>query len=212
MSYINDALRKAQLDKDSRYGQYGDVVVATTSPRRGGQWKRFFIFVVIAAIVTFFALYAVELKGIVGMIRPPEPVKPVVPAPPPPPDVNALCRTALELQKKGQLGEAGQIYRQILSIQAIHADALNNLGVVYMQEGKLVDALGMFNRAVEAKPDNAEPYYNLACIQARMKNRPLSLEYLKKAIAINPVVKAWAKEDHDLKNLKKNSEFKRITQ
>ena len=210
MSYINDALRKAQLDKDSRYGQYGDVVIATASPRGNTPWKRLFIFVVIAGILIFFAAYAIEWGGLVDLIRPPaKPVK--VTQQQPPPDIDALYRTALELQKKGQLDEAYRIYRNILSLRKTHAGALNNVGVIYMQQDRLVDALGMLNSAIEVDPGNADPYYNLACIEARMKNRLLSLEYLKKAIAINPVVKAWAREDHDLKNLRKNSEFKRMT-
>jgi tetratricopeptide (TPR) repeat protein len=214
MSYINDALRKAQLDKDSRYRRYSDIVIATESRINPIRKKRLFIFAAVAVIVAAGALYVYDRSGFIRMPAP-KPVKaavaPTVKPARPVPDINALYGTALELQKKGQSSEAERIYLQMLILKPSHSGALNNLGVIYMQEDKMVDALAMLHRAVAVDEVSADPYYNLACIHARLKDFLLSLEYLKKAIAINPMVKTWAKEDPDLKNLKRLPEFKKVT-
>ena len=213
MSYINDALKRAQIAKDERYQCYNDIVTVAVPLEGRAPAKRVFIFAAIAVIVTVGAFYAYDRIRVSGTSNS-RPVKAAVATDFKPArsvkNINALYATALQLQKKGQLAEAEQIYQNILSVKNSHSGALNNLGVIYMQRDRLVDAMAMFNRAIAVKGANAEPYYNLACVHAQMNELNLSLEYLKKAIAVDPLVKNWAKEDEDLKNLKRLSNFKRL--
>ncbi len=116
------------------------------------------------------------------------------------------------MQKTGNLGEAEQIYRKILARQPDNASAVNNIGVIYMTQGRKDEAIGMFNYAITLKDTDVDAYYNLACLYARTNDREQSLQFLKKAAAMNPDVKRWAKEDQDLKGLKALAEFKKIVE
>jgi Flp pilus assembly protein TadD len=41
------------------------------------------------------------------------------------------------------------------------AEARNNLGAVFMAQGKLAEAIDQFQQALAIKPDHAEAHYNL---------------------------------------------------
>ena len=220
MSYINDALRKAQSEKDSRYRRYSDIVITAAPRRRAAYLKWVFVFLLVVAALALGFFYASEWNGIkIPWLPESKPIKATIksatvaapkPAAPVAPDIDVLFKTALDLQKNGQLDEAERIYQKILALQPLHLDALNNIGVIYMSRNRNADALAVLNRAVEVKDANADPYYNLACIHARMGDTASSLEYLKKAIALNPEAKDWAKDDQDLNSLKKLPRFKKL--
>jgi tetratricopeptide (TPR) repeat protein len=55
MSYINDALRKAQQDKDSRYDRYSGIISQLPGPRRPGRSK--WIIAVVAMMLIPAAIY-----------------------------------------------------------------------------------------------------------------------------------------------------------
>ncbi len=229
MSYINDALRKAQSEKDSRYGHYSQIVFAAAPQRSAARKRLFFACSFLAVLIAGAALYfyygdgpalllqkAVPVKSIPAKPIPAAPSQITLPAPAqtmlPAPDAGDLYRTALEAQKKGQPAEAERMYRAVLERQPAHSGALNNLGVLYMNQDRRADAVRLFNAAAALKDGNADPYYNLACIHARMNETALSLNYLKTAAAMNPLVKVWAREDKDFRNLNASAEFKKITE
>ena len=91
-----------------------------------------------------------------------------------------------------------------------HVRALNNLGVLYMDQKKKREAVALFNRAIGLKKDYVDPYYNLACVYARVDEIDESLKYLKMAMAINKDVKNWAERDADMKIVVTTEEFKKI--
>ena len=91
-----------------------------------------------------------------------------------------------------------------------HVRALNNLGVLYMDQKKKREAVALFNRAIALKKDYVDPYYNLACVYARVGEIDESLKYLKMAMAINKDVKNWAERDADMKAVVTSDEFKKI--
>ena len=226
MSYINDALRKAQTEKDGRYEHYRDIVFASAFPRSSARKWPLFILLFIAVIL--MAVGGVHLYQSVGLnpVVPksvPAPKVPVAPAPVQDAvvakssgqqtgqDVGDLYRTALAAQKSGQAAEAERMYRAVLERQPAHSGALNNLGIICMNQNRNAEAVRLFKEAAAVRDGSVDPHYNLACIYARMNDVSTSLQFLKTAIEMNPMVKSWAREDKDLSNLKDSPEFKKIT-
>lgn len=71
---------------------------------------------------------------------------------------------ALQRQQAGHLAEAGAIYRQILSRNPDHHDALHMLGVLSKQMGDDDAAIDLIGRAIRIQPDCAEAHNNLGSI------------------------------------------------
>jgi tetratricopeptide (TPR) repeat protein len=129
---------------------------------------------------------------------------------PPFPDAQALYQEALAAQLNKKTAVSEWLYRRVLAIDARHVEAMNNLGVLYLAQGKQDQALEMFNQAISLKTDYADPYYNLSCLFAQRKNTARSLQYLKSAIAVNGDVIHWAKDDRDLKLIVASEAFKKL--
>ena len=74
------------------------------------------------------------------------------------------------------------------------------LGVIYLQNGKILEAINANNKSVELNPQDAEAYYNLAITQ-KESGRLIEAEYsYNKAILINP---NYYKAYNNIGNLKK---------
>lgn len=73
-----------------------------------------------------------------------------------PSHVDTLCnRAALLHCHKGEPGQkqAEKLYRQVLEVSPQHAGAIFNLGFLMQQEGKVRDAMELFERAYELDPE-----------------------------------------------------------
>ncbi len=68
---------------------------------------------------------------------------------------------ALRHHQAGRLQEAEQLYRQILTQQPGHADALHFLGVIAHQTGRHDTAVDLIRQAIALKPNYPEAYSNL---------------------------------------------------
>ncbi len=237
MSYINDALKKAQQDKDNRYSHY-DGVIPQLPERRGRSWNKwaFAVFsVALAAVLIWMVVnYGFVLpfaskkephlqagagagpaqKPAVVQTTPGEPSRtaesPAETTRPPLPDAQALYQEALAAQRNKKIAVSEWLYRRVLAIDARHVEAMNNLGVLYLAQRKQDQALEMFNQAISLKADYADPYYNLSCLFAQRKNAARSLEHLEKAIALNGDVIQWAKDDRDLKHITASEAFRKL--
>ena len=70
-----------------------------------------------------------------------------------------LLAGALEAHKEGRLEEAIAGYREILTAEPDHADALHLLGAAFHQMGQYADALPLIEQAIKVRPD-APHYHN----------------------------------------------------
>ena len=229
MSYINDALRKAQKDKDNRYEPFGGVIAPSPEGPNRSRKRR----VIVGTTVALFILVsAVLLFAVYGLQRPsaqpkgaPPPQATVAEKPAPkaterairPPDGPPVTREAdvryqeaLIAQRTGDLRRAEALYEKVLALDPGHVRTLNNLGVIYMGQKKRGKAIAVFGRAVVLKKDYVDPYYNLACLYAQMNEIDESLWYLRVAVAIDGGVINWVKKDADMKNVVASPEFKKI--
>lgn len=232
MSYINDALRKAQKEKESGYVAYERIVSA---PGKGLERPSKRTSIIGLTIVVFFAagmmalLYWLEYKNMPAKAPlKTAPLASVIPlkmkafnktrmvnigvpgVKTENVDLEKLYAQAIEKQKEGDLEEARYLYRKILKINPQNIQALNNLGVIHMKNKDYKKAIMRFNDAIAIKSDYTDAHYNLACLYAQKNDVPQSLFYLKNAVRFNPEAKNWAKNDMDLRALANMPEFKKL--
>lgn len=121
-----------------------------------------------------------------------------------------IYNRARRYHKGGRLEEAKRLYEETLRLDPGYVDALNNLGVIFIRKREYLAAQLNLEKAVRLRPDNAEPFYNLACLNAIRGETKLALAQLKKAVSLDPAVKDWARKDTDLENLQHLPEFKEL--
>jgi tetratricopeptide (TPR) repeat protein len=215
MSYINDALKKAQRERDERYARFGGII--DPAPVGGQPFKSRRVFFG-AAMVVLVLILAGLLTAV--YVLPPlsvpkkGPQSPVVAATPTAEaasrEADIRYREALAAQRRGESAEAEALYRKVLLLDPSHVRALNNIGVLYLEQKQDDRAVAMFSQAIVLKKNYVDPYYNLACLYARAKQIEASLRYLKMAMAIDPDVKNWLEKDADMKNVVASPAFKKF--
>jgi len=214
MSYIHEALKRAQIERSEKKKSYAGIMAAkgqgaarTTGPllRRGA--------LLIVMILLAFALYSwlafkapndhnVSHHSNQRPSHPPQ-EKRVDP-------IEAWQAEAKTMLGAGRVEEAQSLYEKILKADPGVVDALNNLGVIHLKKKAYARARGNFEKAIRLAPGNVDPYYNVACVYAMEGETGKSLAYLKKAVSMDPRVKIWAQKDRDLENIRALPEFKRV--
>ena len=273
MSYINDALRKAQRERDGRYERFGGIITPGPEAPRQPRRRRLAVGAALALLVLIpagllLAVYALQqpspmkrgvsppaAAGNSAMLQPITPQaardvtsdKPVLPGAAPvspqrekaalpgegapgtirsdekpvPPvlpaggtaalrEAEVRYKEALAAQRRGDVPEAETLYQRVLALDPDHVRALNNLGIIRMEQKKREAAIALFNKAIIVTKEYVDPYYNLACLYARANEIDESLRYLKVAMAINGDVKNWVEKDADMRNVVASSAFKKI--
>jgi len=212
MSYINEALKKAQELKDSGYATYYNIPEAINKGSRRFRIKVFlYSMSVILLIFLVFSGYlwldsshgkregisvtkdqgSTEDKGS-------------------PSGKKELYDKALSLYKAGRIIEAKKLYEAVVGLDPGYIEALNNLGIIYIHDKDFNAAKEILEKAVRLNPTYVESYYNLACLYAIKGEIDQSVEYLKKAISLDKSVREWAKNDSDLQGLIRSDEFNKI--
>ena len=103
---------------------------------------------------------------------------------PPPPQLIQALRQAWALHQQGQLAQAETLYREVLSMQPDHSDALHFLGVLELQRGRREAGLSLIDRAVKANPRNTAAFYNRAGILRDMGRLDEALDSYDRALAL----------------------------
>jgi tetratricopeptide (TPR) repeat protein len=214
MSFINDALAKAQTEKDSRYLNLENVL-RTDSAEKNFRFRYPLMVVMVALVMGALCLTIIILwpaQGHNGGITSPTPQTQPAQATltNASPEISRLYMDALNHQRNGDYNIAEVLYRQVLSLDQNHPYALNNLGVLQMIQKMPEKAIVLFERAASLKGDYVHPYYNLACLYAKQNKVEESLRYLQKAIAIKPDIREWAAKDGDFKNMGDNADFNKL--
>ena len=88
--------------------------------------------------------------------------------------------------KNNNLDVAESFYRQILSIQPMHAKVHNNLGVLSDNRGKFEEAEKSFRKAIELKPDYVEAYFNLGFTLKQTNKFSEAEKSFRKVIQLKP--------------------------
>jgi len=211
MSYIHEALKKAQKERDSLSLKYSAFMAAI--PRRESSlgikmlWAPLFV---LALVLLAFVVYSQVNTPSTPVVPKTEvrPQKPAVQAPTTPKrSAEGIYDEAKRLHDLGRLEEAGRLYEETLKTDPGHVEALNNLGVICLQRKDLASAQENFLKAIRLRPQSADPHYNLACLYALKGELTLGMAHLRRAASLERSAKAWARQDKDLENLRRLPEF-----
>jgi len=99
---------------------------------------------------------------------------------------QSLFKNACEKHQAGELGEAEQLYRQLLESNPNCAEALNNLGNIYRSLGKFDTAEATYRRAIACRSDFAEAYGNLGLLLQESHRFDESMRVYQQALLLNP--------------------------
>lgn len=216
MSYILEALKKAQDEKDGRYGGYG-TVIGRPERRRNRRAAA----AAAAAALVFLVLVVLGVQT-TGTFRAAtgdkSPIVETVPAAEHAAGAGenreesaaALFRLGLEHQRRGEMERAEKLYRKVLADDAFCAPASNNLGVLCLLRGDRDEAGIWFARAAERDDSYADPWYNLACLHAGSGEEERALACLDEAVRRDGRVKSWAEHDKDFDTLRSLPAFRRV--
>ena len=237
MSYINEALKKAQKNKDAGYIDYMRTIGKAGGTERFSDKKLIYIPLII--IFIFLILLYIKIgdpfgRKPVGTRKTAEavtaadrsqnnknltvngekssPVKKADEIDTSKADIinqsEELYKQAVSLFEKGRFQDAKDIYTKILTLDPGHINSLNDMGVLAMKQGEYKDAINYLEKAVRLKPDYVTSYYNLACAYSLLNDPDKGMDYLLKAITIDKKVKDWAEKDPDLRNIVESARFK----
>jgi protein O-GlcNAc transferase len=101
-------------------------------------------------------------------------------------NVDQAMQIAVGHHQAGRLAEAEAGYRQILSRNPSHPQALHLLGVIAGQTGHGETAIDLIGRAIRFEPDFAEAHSNLGSILKDNGRLEESIASCRRAIQLNP--------------------------
>lgn len=93
---------------------------------------------------------------------------------------------ARELHRQGKLDEAESMYREILSANPRHPDALHLLGVLCMRNGRTQSGIELMERSLQANPAQPAVLLNLARALTQDRRREAALAAYDRALALAP--------------------------
>lgn len=99
---------------------------------------------------------------------------------------DLLISNAIAQHKAGKLDEAESIYRQILSAQPDHAEALHMQGLVAHQRGLHSDAVCLIERSLALNPGVADPWNNFGEALRAIGETDRALAAYRRALEIRP--------------------------
>lgn len=100
-------------------------------------------------------------------------------------DIAQTLQQAVNLHVSGNLEEAEQGYRRVLSANPDHPDAIHFMGVLAYNRGLLDAAKTYIKRAIELIPDNAGCYTNMGNVLQQEGNYPEAVAYYRKSLDLN---------------------------
>ncbi|HDZ91014.1 MAG: tetratricopeptide repeat protein [Deltaproteobacteria bacterium] len=218
MSYIHQALKKAQIERGDRSEEYARKRAPATGKSRGARRVILILTLFLTILLLAFLAYSWLDSPVPQMERVAPPKRAELEGPAPltgqkrAPDAEEIYLRGRKLHKEGHLNRAKAWYERALEADPGHVPALNNIGVLLMREKDFAAARARFEKAIRLRPSFVDPYYNLACLFALTARPKEALRYLKRAVSINPEVKAWAREDADLKGLRGHPGFRDIAE
>jgi predicted O-linked N-acetylglucosamine transferase (SPINDLY family) len=100
--------------------------------------------------------------------------------------IEQVIATGLEHHRAGRLEEAETIYRQALTRQPNHHDALQLLGTLAYQRGAHTLAAECLTRAIAANPNVAHYHNNLGSALIELDRSAAAIAAYQRALALNP--------------------------
>jgi tetratricopeptide (TPR) repeat protein len=186
MSYINDALRKAQKDKQSRYAAYGNIVSA--SGKKLDRSKKWLPIIGILAVFLFVAGMIIFLYG-------PEDKKVSVQRISAPPVASAVMNVVSTkpqivkgtiADKKNKAGLKKETASPEIKVKPGNTDSriIYEEALQRQHEGKLKEAKKLYKKVVKLNPRNVQALNNLGVIYMSRKTYKWAIIRFNDAIKI----------------------------
>lgn len=103
------------------------------------------------------------------------------------PTLDALnFSAAVDFHRAGQADRAEALYRAAVALNASHAEAHYNLGVLHHGQGKLPEATAAYRDAIFARIDYVDAYSNLATVMRDQGKLPEAEIFYRQALAYDP--------------------------
>jgi len=185
MSYINDALRKAQKEKESGYHGYGSIIGAADHEERRD--SRAILYTGLLAVILviaggIFYLYGLMNERKLVAVRTPavmaqqQAVQPVI-------TPLAELPEAVKLDT-GVSGKSAEPVKKKLSAQEVQA--LFDRAVVKQNEGKIAEAREMYLKVIANSRSPVRAKNNLGVIYMTQKDYRAAEKLFKEALALKP--------------------------
>jgi len=100
--------------------------------------------------------------------------------------IQQAFEVALQHHQSGRLVEAEALYRQILTVDPRHADALHYLGVIAHQVGQNDAAVGLIRQAIALAPGVPETHSNIGECYRALGQLDEAIATYRQAIALKP--------------------------
>ena len=100
--------------------------------------------------------------------------------------IDKLLQQAIESHKNGDLAQADKHYKEILSLNPAHHEALHYAGLVARQQERMQDAIDLLQRAVKSDPDDAMCFCNLGNLLKEQGELSQAIDVYRKALSIKP--------------------------
>jgi Tfp pilus assembly protein PilF len=104
----------------------------------------------------------------------------------PSPNLQADYALAVQHHRGGRLSEAEWLYRQIISQQPDHADAIQLLGVLCNQTGRGTEALKLLEQAIQLNVERADYFNNFGLVLAGQRRWAEAATAFDRALALRP--------------------------
>lgn len=101
-------------------------------------------------------------------------------------DLREALGTAVKLQRRGQFEQAEEIYTAVLTLQPDEPNALNFLGVMRHQQGRVDEALHYIARSIQQQPGEAGAWLNLGNVLLEAGNFREALDAMQRVVELKP--------------------------
>jgi len=103
-------------------------------------------------------------------------------------------------------------YRKLLELDPENFEAHANLGASYLALGLYQSSIFHGQKAMNLRPDEPNPYYNMACTYAKMGEIAKAIALLTQAVAKGFKDFDWMRRDPDLESIRNEPGFKSLGQ
>jgi len=100
--------------------------------------------------------------------------------------IQARLAEGLAHHRKGELQQAGVLYRQVLALQPRNFEALHLLAVLTAQSGKPGEAVPLFDRALAINPNIASAHFNRGNALRESGQDEQALDSYRRALTLQP--------------------------
>ena len=100
--------------------------------------------------------------------------------------ISNLFLEAVQLEERGAMEEAAELYQNILSIEEGHAPSCINLGTIFYNQRQFLQAEKLYRRATLSDPNYALAFFDLGNVLDEIQRLPEAIEAYRQAIRLVP--------------------------